>query len=158
MLLGLILEQVNIWKEFNQKGDYLLVSRLEEQYQKMIETLENTIKDSEKLNMAKEQLDDIVSIVIDDCSQILDKYDEKFQEIEKKNNSNELRIIALEEQLRYFEKMLELEEYDFFITCPYCGFEIQTDYDDDIEEVCCPQCGQIFDVDWDDEDDNNQDE
>ena len=61
------------------------MSNLEEQYQKMIETLENTIKDKKQLEKAKEQLDDIVSIVVDDCSHLLDKYDEKVSEIEKKN-------------------------------------------------------------------------
>lgn len=127
-------------------------NNLEEQYQKMIETLENTIKDEKKLKKAKKQLDDIVSIVVDDCSHILDKYDEKMKEIDITNKNNEMRILALEERIRYFEKMVEMDDYDFFITCPYCGFEIQTDYDDEVEEVCCPECGQIFDIDWDDDD------
>ena len=119
------------------------MSDLEEQYQKMIETLENTIKDEKKLKKAKEQLDDIVSIVVDDCSHILDKYDEKIMDIESKNRDYEMRIQALEERLRQFEQMVELEDYDFFITCPYCNFEFQTDYDDEVTEVCCPECGQI---------------
>lgn len=127
-------------------------NNLEEQYQKMIETLENTIKDEKKLKKAKKQLDDIVSIVVDDCSHILDKYDEKMKEIDITNKNNEMRILALEERIRYFEKMVEMDDYDLFITCPYCGFEIQTDYDDEVEEVCCPECGQIFDIDWDDDD------
>ena len=127
------------------------MSNLEEQYQKMIETLENTIKNKKKKKKAKEQLDDIVSIVVDDCTHLLDKYDEKFQEVEKKNADNELRIASLEERLKYFEKMVELEDYDFFISCPYCGFEFQTDYDDEINEVCCPECGEIFEIDWDDD-------
>ena len=42
------------------------MSDLEKQYQKMIETLENSIKDKDELMKAKEQLDDIVSIVVDD--------------------------------------------------------------------------------------------
>jgi DNA repair exonuclease SbcCD ATPase subunit len=131
------------------------VSDLEEQYQKMIETLENTIKDEKKLKKAKEQLDDIVSIVVDDCSHILDKYDEKIMDIESKNRDYEMRIQALEERLRQFEQMVELEDYDFFITCPYCNFEFQTDYDDEVTEVCCPECGQIFDVDWEDDEDED---
>jgi len=127
------------------------VSDLEEQYQKMIETLENTIKDEKKLKKAKEQLDDIVSIVVDDCSHILDKYDEKIMDIESKNRDYEMRIQALEERLRQFEQMVELEDYDFFITCPYCNFEFQTDYDDEVTEVCCPEC----DVDWEDDEDED---
>ena len=131
------------------------MSDLEEQYQKMIETLENTIKDEKKLKKAKEQLDDIVSIVVDDCSHILDKYDEKIMDIESKNRDYEMRIQALEERVRQFEQMVELEDYDFFITCPYCNFEFQTDYDDEVTEVCCPECGQIFDVDWEDDEDED---
>lgn len=134
------------------------MSELEEQYQKMIETLENTIKDEKELTKAKEQLDDIVSIVVDDCTHILDKYDEKMQNIERKNIENEMRIKALEERLKQFEEMVELEDYDFFITCPYCNFEFQTDYDDEVTEVCCPECGQIFDIDWEDDEDNPEDE
>lgn len=130
------------------------MSNLEEQYQKMIETLENTIKDKEALEKAKEQLDDIVSIVVDDCSHVLDVYDEKIKSIENRNLDYEMRISVLEEKLKYFEKMVELEDYDFFITCPYCGFEFQTDYDEEIEEVICPECGQSFDIDWDDDDDS----
>ena len=57
--------------------------------------------------------------------------------------------------------MVELDDYDFFITCPYCDFEFQTDYDDEITEIMCPECGQIFDVDWNEDeedldDDNNE--
>ena len=130
------------------------MSNLEEQYQKMIETLENTIKDKEALEKAKEQLDDIVSIVVDDCSHVLDVYDEKIKSIENRNLDYEMRISVLEEKLKYFEKMVELEDYDFFITCPYCGFEFQTDYDEEIEEMICPECGQSFDIDWDDDDDS----
>ena len=66
-----------------------------------------------------------------------------------------MRISVLEEKLKYFEKMVELEDYDFFITCPYCGFEFQTDYDEEIEEIICPECGQSFDIDWDDDDDSS---
>ena len=130
------------------------MSNLEEQYQKMIETLENTIKDKEALEKAKEQLDDIVSIVVDDCSHVLDVYDEKIKSIENRNLDYEMRISVLEEKLKYFEKMVELEDYDFFITCRYCGFEFQTDYDEEIEEIICPECGQSFDIDWDDDDDS----
>ena len=130
------------------------MSNLEEQYQKMIETLENTIKDKEALEKAKEQLDDIVSIVVDDCSHVLVVYDEKIKSIENRNLDYEMRISVLEEKLKYFEKMVELEDYDFFITCPYCGFEFQTDYDEEIEEIICPECGQSFDIDWDDDDDS----
>jgi uncharacterized protein YbaR (Trm112 family) len=132
------------------------VSDLEKQYQKMIETLEKTIKDEKVLSKAKKQLDDVVSIVVNDCTHILDKYDEKIDMIEAKNKDYENRISMLEEKLKFFEKMLEIEDYDFFITCPYCGFEFQTDYDEEIEEICCPECGKIFDIDW--EDDENSEE
>ena len=77
--------------------------------------------------------------------------------IENKNNEYEKRIISLEERVRYFEKMVEIEDYDFFISCPYCGFEFQTDYDEEVTEICCPECGKIFEVDWDDDEDLGDD-
>ena len=58
------------------------MSDLEKQYQKMIETLENSIKDKDELMKAKEQLDDIVSIVVDDCNEIMDRYDERIKKIQ----------------------------------------------------------------------------
>ena len=83
------------------------MSDLEKQYQKMIETLENSIKDKDELMKAKEQLDDIVSIVVDDCNEIMDRYDEKIKKIQDKNSEYETRITILEEKLKYFEKMVE---------------------------------------------------
>ena len=47
--------------------------------------------------------------------------------------------------------MIELEEYDIFITCPYCGFEFQTEYDDEIKEIPCPECQEIIEIDWDED-------
>ena len=130
----------------------MLVSNFKEQYQRIIETLENTIKDEKELESAKSQLDDMIQSIVDDFSSILDKYDEKFEVIEKYNNKNEERLKELEAKISEFEKMIELEDYDIFVTCPYCGFEFQTEYDENITEVPCPECQEIIEIDWDDED------
>lgn len=130
------------------------MSNLEEQYKRIIETLESTIKDEEKLNLAKEQLDTIVQSIVDDCNMILEKYDEKISYIEACNSKNEEKLKELEKKLISFEKMIEIEDYDIFITCPYCGFEFQTEYDETIKEVRCPDCQEIIEIDWDDETEN----
>ena len=44
------------------------------------------------------------------------------------------------------------------ILLPVSYTHLQTDYDDDVEEVCCPECGQIFDVDWDDDENDDLNE
>ena len=32
--------------------------------------------------------------------------------------------------------------------------KFQTDYDEEVTEICCPECNQTFDVDWEDDDNN----
>ena len=68
------------------------------------------------------------------------------------------KIDNLENRVKYFEKMLEMEDYDIFITCPYCDYEFQTDYDEDVSEIPCPECGRIIDIDWSENDDSDEDE
>ena len=60
------------------------------------------------------------------------------------------KINDLENRIREFEKLIELEDFDIFITCPYCGMEFQTDYDETIDEIPCPSCGESIDIDWSD--------
>ena len=127
------------------------MSNFGEQYRRIIETLENTIKDEKKLNLAKEQLGTMVQSIVDDCNLMIDKYDEKIAFIEETNSKNEEKLKELERKINDFEKMIELEEYDIFITCPYCGFEFQTEYDDEIKEIPCPECQEIIEIDWDED-------
>ena len=130
------------------------MSKLDETYRKIIETLEKNIKDEAELNNAKEQIDIIVKDVIENYDNIFNKYDEKIDYLEKLQNDSERRIDDLEKRIKYFEKLLEMEDYDIFITCPYCGFEFQTEYDESIEEIPCPECGRLIDIDWSDDEEN----
>ena len=59
---------------------------------------------------------------------------------------DETYVASLYDSLYAYNKIEEM-----CISCPYCGFEFQTDYDDEINEVCCPECGEIFEIDWDDD-------
>ena len=36
-------------------------------------------------------------------------------------------------------------------------YQFQTDYDEEVTEICCPECGKIFEVDWDDDEDLGDD-
>lgn len=126
------------------------MSDLEKQYNKIVETFEKNVSDEKQVKKVKKQLDKLIDIAIEDFSNVLDNYDEKMNLLEKQSRNNEERIKVLEEKLKLFEKMIEMDDYDFFITCPYCGFEFQTDYDEEITEICCPECNQTFDIDWGD--------
>ena len=130
------------------------MSKLDETYRKIIETLEKNIKDEAELNNAKEQIDNIVKDVIENYDNIFNKYDEKIDYLKKLQNDSERRIDDLEKRIKYFEKLLEMEDYDIFVTCPYCGFEFQTEYDENIEEIPCPECGRLIDIDWSDDEEN----
>lgn len=126
------------------------MSDLEKQYNKIVETFEKNVSDEKQVKKVKKQLDKLIDIAIEDFSNVLDNYDEKMNLLEKQSRNNEERIKVLEEKLKLFEKMIEMDDYDFFITCPYCGFEFQTDYDEEVTEICCPECNQTFDIDWED--------
>ena len=126
------------------------MSDLEKQYNKILETFEKNVSDEKQVKKVKKQLDKLIDIAIEDFSNVLDNYDEKMNLLEKQSRNNEERIKVLEEKLKLFEKMIEMDDYDFFITCPYCGFEFQTDYDEETTEICCPECNQTFDIDWED--------
>ena len=132
------------------------MSDLEKQYNKILETFEKNVQDEKQVKKVRKQLDKLIDIAVEDFSNVLDSYDEKMNLLEKQSRSNEERIRVLEEKLKFFEKMIELEDYDFFITCPYSGFEFQTDYDEEVTEICCPECNQTFDVDWEDEDNSEK--
>ena len=41
--------------------------------------------------------------------------------------------------------------------CPYCNYEFQTDYDEDINEIPCPECGRIIEIDWSDNEEDDED-
>ena len=92
--------------------------------------------------------------MIENYDNIFNKYDEKIDYLEKLQNDSERRIDDLEKRIKYFEKLLEMEDYDIFVTCPYCGFEFQTEYDETIEEIPCPECGRLIDIDWSDDEEN----
>ncbi len=138
------------------------MSRVDETYRKIVETLENKIKDENELNIAKKHLDEVVKDIINSYDSVFDLYEKKISALENLNKQYEKKIDDLDKRLKSIEKIIEMEDYDIFIECPYCGFEFQTDYDEDIEAIPCPECGKLIEVDWsddeDEDDDNNDDE
>ncbi len=132
--------------------------KMNETYKKIIETLEKNIKKEEEFYLAKEQIDNIIKDIIEDYDTMFERYDEKIRDLEETQAESMKKIDNLENRVKYFEKMLEMEDYDIFITCPYCGYEFQTDYDEDVSEIPCPECGRIIDIDWSENDDSDEDE
>ena len=126
------------------------MSKLDETYRKIIEVLEKNIEDKQELNSAKEQIDKMVKDMIDNYDTIFEKYDKKIKILESLQIKSIQKINDLENRIREFEKLIELEDFDIFITCPYCGMEFQTDYDETIDEIPCPSCGESIDIDWSD--------
>ena len=129
-----------------------------ETYKKIIETLKKNIKKEEEFYLAKEQIDSIIKDIIEDYDTLFEKYDEKIKNLEEAQLESMKKIDNLENRVKYFEKMLEMEDYDIFVTCPYCGYEFQTDYDEEISEIPCPECGRIIDIDWSDNEEDSDDE
>ena len=133
------------------------MSKLDDTYKKIIETLEKNIKDKESLNLAKEQNDNVVKDVFETYDTILEKYEEDIHNLVQINVEYEKRIDDLDKRLKSIEKLIEMEDYDIFVCCPYCGFEFQTEYNEEIEEIPCPECGKLIEIDWSDDDDEDDD-
>ena len=132
------------------------MSKLDETYRKIIETLEKNVKNKEELDDAKQKLDDLVKDVIENYDFLFQNYDEKIKLLEQGQLEAKSKIDDLENRVRYFEKLMEMEDYDVFVTCPYCSTEFQTEYDEDIVEIPCPECGKLIEIDWsDDESEEN---
>jgi len=147
---------VSTWREFKLEGDTCIVSKLDETYRKIIETLEKNVKDEKELDEARKNLDDLVKDVIANYDSLFQNYDDEIKNLKQNQIESKKKIDDLENRIRYFEKLMEMEDYDVFVTCPYCGLEFQTEYDEEIVEIPCPECGRLIEIDWsDDEKDEN---
>ena len=50
------------------------------------------------------------------------------------------------------ERMVEDNDYEFDITCPYCDSEFVIDLSDGTKnKVICPECNKTIELDWNEE-------
>lgn len=129
----------------------------------IIKELENNIKDKEICSYVKSKIIDLMVL-----------YNENIDSIIKKQDSMDEKINNIKEQLFNIEdEIFEnncyegncdcdfLEEngnYDFEITCPFCGYSFITDdCSFNQKTIKCPRCKEIIELDWSDSDDTCND-
>lgn len=136
------------------------MSDLNKKYQKVLDELAQRIKDPNELDFVKAKVSEL-------CIDYMASID-KILEIEKKQEKLESKVRKIEHELSIIEEDIYINDdiedgcfigdkmhdndYEFEITCPYCGYEFLTDEsckgDTEIE---CPKCHNIIELDWKDE-------
>lgn len=126
------------------------MSNLNVKFKKILDDLENNIKNKEDLEYVKSQMLNLYNLFFDELNESEKRTTEKNIIIEKTQVELEERIAKLENKITTIEKELYLDEEDedFSITCPYCNNEFIIDSEELQEEIECPQCNNIIELDW----------
>ena len=127
------------------------MSDMKNQYKKILEELENNIKDPKDLIFVKEKFMDLTLIFMDIIDRLTILTDTKIKEIEEKQQAIDNKIKAVKSMVDEIEGDIyeDEESYEFEIVCPYCNYEFTTDIaDEEKEEVKCPKCNNIIELDW----------
>ena len=138
------------------------MSKLSNEYLKIIEDIEKHISNKEESKYVTKKIGELTALYMD--------------LIEKSINANLDRIEEIEEQLDKVQETVSLikkdiyedEDYDFEIVCPYCNHEFVADVEDELKEEieldwdeeegcggCCSSCGIC---DEEDEEENDEDD
>ena len=131
------------------------MSDLKGKYKKILEDLENTIKDPEDLIFAKEKFMELTMIFMDIVDRLTALTDARIKEVEEKQEAINDRINTVQSMIDEIEGDIyeDDDNYEFEIVCPYCNYEFTTDITDgEKEEVKCPSCNNIIELDWNEED------
>ena len=131
------------------------MSDIKGKYKKILEDLENNIKNPEDLLYAKEKVMELTLIFMDIVDRLTALTDARIKEIEEKQEEINSRINSVQSIVDEIEGDIyeEDDNYEFEIVCPYCNYEFTTDITDgEKEEIKCPQCNNIIELDWNEED------
>ena len=128
------------------------MSDIKGKYKKILEDLENNIKDSEDLQYAKEKFMELSLLFMDIIDRLTILTDARIKEIEEKQTEIDNKISSVQSIVDEIEGDIyeDDENYEFEIVCPYCNYEFTTDIaDEEKEEIKCPKCNNIIELDWD---------
>ncbi len=127
------------------------MSDIKGKYKKILEDLENNIKDPEDLLYTKEKFMELTLIFMDIVDRLTALTDARIKEIEERQEEINSRISSVQSMVDEIEGDIyeDDDEYEFEIICPYCNYEFTTDIEDgEKEEVKCPNCNNIIELDW----------
>ena len=128
------------------------MSNLNVKFKKILNDIEENIKNKEDLEYIKVQIFNIYNLFFDEINEIEQKTTDRMAVIAKTQAELEEKVQTLENKLSGMEKELYLdEESDFSITCPYCNNEFIVDSDELKDEIECPECSNIIELEWGDD-------
>lgn len=127
------------------------MSDIKGKYKKILEDLENNIKNPEDLIYAKEKFMELTLIFMDIVDRLTFLTDARIKEIEEKQQDIDKKISSVQSMVDEIEGDIyeDDDSYEFEIVCPYCNYEFTTDIaDEEKEELKCPKCNNVIQLDW----------
>ena len=99
------------------------MSDIKGKYKKILEDLENNIKDSEDLQYAKEKFMELSLLFMDIIDRLTILTDARIKEIEDKQTEIDNKINSVQSIVDEIEGDIyeDDENYEFEIVCPYCN-------------------------------------
>ncbi len=131
------------------------MSDIKGKYKKILEDLENNIKDPNDLIYAKEKFMELTLIFMDVIDRLTLLTDVRIKEIEERQEEINNRINNVQTMVDEIEGDIYEDDdgYEFEIVCPYCNYEFTTDIEDEEkDEIRCPKCNNIIELDWNTDD------
>ena len=130
------------------------MSDIKGKYKRILEDLENNIKDPEDLLYTKEKFMELTLIFMDIIDRLTALTDARIKEIEERQEEINNKISNVQSMVDEIEGDIyeDEDEYEFEIICPYCNYEFTTNIEDgEKDEVKCPNCNNIIELDWNSE-------
>ena len=113
---------------------------ISKKYNDILNKLEKNIESKKDFNLAKSALSDLAICYIDEVTRLTDNYNFKI-------SSFETRLSDLEKKLLEESEITEVTLSEK-ISCPYCNYEFEVEYDDENHETVCPKCNNLIELDW----------
>lgn len=130
------------------------MSNLNSEFKKILETLENNIKNKDDLELVKVQIFNLYNLFFDEITNLENLANSRISELTQRQVSMEETLKSMEKEVKniavdiYGEEESEDGEYDFTIVCPYCDEEFSLEVDELEDEVKCPNCNETIELDW----------
>lgn len=125
------------------------MARLNDEYKKFIEEIDQNIKNKDDLNYVKERLGNFVDVVIQEMEGVIQYKEDKMNQLEQTQKELDTKMEKMQQILDNIERDIYSDEgFDFEIVCPYCNYEFVIDVDEEKTEIECPECQNIIELDW----------
>ena len=126
------------------------MSDIKGKYKKILEDLENNIKEPYDLTYSKEKITELTFIFMDIVDRLTALMDERIKEVEDRQLAINHRIEEVQSLVDEIEGDIyeQDDNYEFEIICPYCNYEFTTDIEDEEKDetaVFPCGCGRVYD-------------